>query len=111
MRFCQVFILTDEERDLIPKISVVVILDAIANALSFAYVDRGLSSFWIRARKEIDSRFLRFLPPEHAFELGTRSRDCLASPVRQLGFAEALRVSVNFGSPLTRKSLMVAVGI
>jgi len=43
----EIFVLAYEERDLVPKIFLVVILDAIPDALRFADVDGGFPCFWI----------------------------------------------------------------
>ena len=93
MSLGQIFVLTDEERDLIPEILVVVILNSVADALSLADIDRGLSCFRVCSRKEVDSGFVRFLSSEHALELGSGSET--AFPVQ----FDSSAVRSRFGSP------------
>src|SRR4030067_321688 len=57
----QVFVFTDKEKDVIPKIFVKVDPQAITDTFSFADVNGGFSGFRICPTQEINTRFSSFL--------------------------------------------------
>jgi hypothetical protein len=101
----KILILARKEDDLIPEVPVEMALQSVANTFGLADVDGTLPAFGVVTSQKVDAGFLRFFTSEHAIQLAPRPGD---------GFAvqfESSAVRRRFGSPLTKNSLIVALGM
>ena len=95
MSLGEIFVLADEENDLIPEILHQMRFQPVTNGLGFPDINRGIPTFGINASQQVNTGMTGFLASGNSVELAPGPSHGLAGPVGQFGSAKTLGIPMN----------------